>query len=45
MILENKIYKEWIVRDNMGPLIQVGLDPQVFAEGLAPSASSKTARR
>lgn len=35
MILENKIYKEWIVRDNMGPLIQIGLDPHVFAEGIA----------
>jgi predicted ester cyclase len=35
MILENKIYKEWIVRDNLGPLIQVGVDPQVFAEGIA----------
>ena len=35
MILENRIYKEWIVRDNMGPLIQVGLDPHIFAEGIA----------
>jgi len=35
MILENKIYKEWIVRDNMGPLIQVGLDPHEFAQSLA----------
>ena len=35
MILENRIYKEWIVRDNMGPLIQVGVDPHAFAGGLA----------
>lgn len=35
MILENKIYKEWIVRDNMGPLIQLGLDPHRFAAQLA----------
>jgi pimeloyl-ACP methyl ester carboxylesterase/predicted ester cyclase len=35
MILENRIYKEWIVRDNMGPLIQVGVDPHAFAEGIA----------
>jgi predicted ester cyclase/predicted alpha/beta hydrolase family esterase len=35
MILENRIYKEWIVRDNMGPLIQVGVDPHMFAEGIA----------
>lgn len=35
MIIENKIYKEWIVRDNMGPLVQVGVDPHIFATGLA----------
>lgn len=35
MILENKIYKEWIVRDNMGPLIQLGIDPHGYAETLA----------
>ena len=35
MILENKIYKEWIVRDNMGPLIQLGIDPHAFAADLA----------
>jgi len=35
MILENKIYKEWIVRDNMGPVIQLGLDPHEFATGIA----------
>ena len=35
MIVENKIYKEWIVRDNMGPLIQLGLDPAAYAADLA----------
>ena len=35
MILENRIYKEWIVRDNMGPLHQVGFDPHAFAMGIA----------
>jgi pimeloyl-ACP methyl ester carboxylesterase/predicted ester cyclase len=35
MILENKIYKEWIVRDNMGPIIQLGLDPHAFALEIA----------
>jgi len=35
MILENRIYKEWIVRDNMGPLVQVGIDPHAFAQALA----------
>ncbi|WP_174278349.1 ester cyclase [Sphingomonas bacterium] len=35
MILENRIYKEWIVRDNMGPLIQLGIDPHAHALDLA----------
>lgn len=35
MILENRIYKEWIVRDNMGPLMQLGIDPHAFALDLA----------
>jgi predicted ester cyclase len=35
MILENKIYKEWIVRDNMGPLIQLGIDPHAHALAIA----------
>ena len=35
MIIENKIYKEWIVRDNMGPVIQLGLDPHAYAADIA----------
>ena len=35
MIFENRIYKEWIVRDNMGPLIQLGIDPHAYALDLA----------
>lgn len=35
MILENRIYKEWIVRDNMGPVVQLRLDPHAYAEGIA----------
>ncbi|MDP1026963.1 alpha/beta fold hydrolase [Sphingomonas sp. KR1UV-12] len=35
MIVENKIYKEWIVRDNMGPVIQLGLDPHAYAQDIA----------
>ena len=43
MILENRIYKEWIVRDNMGPLIQVGLDPQrLCARRYRAQASSRS---
>ncbi len=35
MIVENRIYKEWIVRDNMGPVIQLGLDPHAYAGAIA----------
>jgi predicted ester cyclase len=35
MIFENKIYREWIVADQMAILRQLGIDPHPFAEGLA----------
>ncbi len=35
MILENKIYREWVVRDNMGLYLQLGLDPHELADKLA----------
>lgn len=35
MIFENKIYREWIVADQMAILRQLGIDPQPFAEVLA----------
>ena len=35
MILENKIYKEWVIRDNMGLFVQLGIDPQAYAEQVA----------
>ena len=35
MILENKIYREWVVRDNLGLLVQLGIDPHVYAANLA----------
>ena len=35
MILENRIYKEWIVRDNMAQLVQLGVDPHAYAETIA----------
>ncbi len=35
MIYENKIYREWIVADTMAIVLQLGLDPHRFAEGLA----------
>ena len=35
MILENKIYREWVVRDNLGLLVQLGIDPHLYAANLA----------
>jgi predicted ester cyclase len=35
MILENKIYREWLVRDNMALIVQLGLDPHAFAAEMA----------
>jgi pimeloyl-ACP methyl ester carboxylesterase/predicted ester cyclase len=35
MILENRIYKEWIVRDNMAQLVQLGIDPNAYADTIA----------
>ena len=41
MILENKIYREWIVGDNMALLSQLGLDPHPFAEKQARDLFAK----
>ena len=35
MIFENRIYREWIVSDNMAILRQLGLDPNAMAEARA----------
>lgn len=35
MVLENRIYREWIVTDSMGLLRQLGIDPHPVAEGRA----------
>jgi predicted ester cyclase len=35
MVLENRIYREWVVRDNMALFRQLGLDPVAAAEKLA----------
>lgn len=35
MILENRIYREWIVSDSMGLLRQLGVDPHPVAEARA----------
>ncbi|WP_245578907.1 alpha/beta fold hydrolase [Cucumibacter marinus] len=41
MIYENKIYREWIVGDNMVILKQLGLDPHPFAEKAARAQFDK----
>ena len=35
MVLENRIYREWIVTDSMGLLRQLGIDPHPVAEARA----------
>ena len=44
MILENKIYREWVARDNMAQLVQLGIDPHVVCCHLSRSASLRQAR-
>jgi predicted ester cyclase len=41
MVFENKIYREWIVADNMAVIKQLGLDPHAFAERLASAQFEK----
>ena len=35
MIVENKIYREWVARDNMAQLVQLGIDPHAYAAAIA----------
>lgn len=35
MVHANKIYREWVVRDNMALLVQLGIDPHEFAGNIA----------
>ncbi len=41
MILENRIYREWVVADTTAILQQLGLDVQGYAERIAKSAFDK----
>ena len=41
MVLRNKIYREWVVADNMAIVKQLGLDPDAFAERFAKAAFDK----
>ena len=41
MIYENMIYREWLVVDAMAQILQMGLDPQGYADALARAALEK----
>ena len=41
MILNNKIYREWVARDNMAQLVQLGIDPHEYAAKLAQQKFEK----
>lgn len=41
MVYRNKIYREWVVADNMAILKQLGIDPNPFAEKLARAQYDK----
>jgi predicted ester cyclase len=41
MVLENRIYREWLVSDNMALVRQLGLDPNAIAEKLARDLFAK----
>ena len=41
MVLENRIYREWIVNDGMGLIRQLGLDPHPIAEATARDMHSR----
>ncbi|PJE29139.1 Predicted ester cyclase [Pseudooceanicola antarcticus] len=41
MVFENKIYREWVVADQMAIIRQLGLDPHAFAEKIAATKLSQ----
>ena len=41
MVLENRIFREWIVSDNMALVSQLGLDPHPIAEKMARNLHAK----
>ncbi|PYE85546.1 ester cyclase [Pseudoroseicyclus aestuarii] len=41
MIYQNKIYREWVVADQMAIVKQLGLDPQAWAERIATAKLSQ----
>ena len=41
MIVENKIYREWIVADTLAVLLQVGVDHHAYADAIAAGMHAK----
>lgn len=44
MIFENRIYREWVVRDNMALMLQLGLDPEAHATRTAQAMLDRGTR-
>ncbi|MCC0063176.1 MAG: ester cyclase [Defluviimonas sp.] len=44
MVLENKIYREWIVADTLAILLQLGIDHHAYADEIAQSLHAKGQR-
>ena len=41
MIYRNRIYREWLVRDNMGQLLALGVDPDAVATAMAAESAAR----
>ena len=41
MIYRNRIYREWLVRDNMGQLLAFGIDPDMVATRMAAESAAR----
>jgi len=43
MVFQNRIYREWLVRDNMAQLLNLGVDPDVVASKMAAEQAARGA--
>ena len=41
MVYRNRIYREWLVRDNLGQLLQLGVDPNAVADKMAAEQAAR----
>ncbi len=41
MVYRNRVYREWLVRDNMGQLLHLGVDPDAVADRMAAEHAAK----